>query len=284
MDSNNAADDWSAVAPAWEAEIGFVDQTKEWASDSLVAGLEVRPGHRVLELAAGPGSLGEVLASAVGGGGSVVLSDIAPAMVELARRRCAHLPSVSAEVVDASAIDLPDASFDAVACRMGLMFTPDPAVALAEVNRVLKPGGRLGSLTWAGMEHNPWMTCVGMAAAVAGVVSGGPPVRPGGIFSLGDPVVLEDLAEAAGFDGVEVTAIDTTFEADSLEAHVRRVSALAGPLAAALGRATDDQRAALLRTAADLAAPHTDSAGRVSLPARALLLTGTKVTPDAAGG
>lgn len=70
---------------------------------------------------------------------------------------------------------------------MGLMFTPQPAVALAEIRRVLRVGGRFAALTWAGIEHNPWMTCVGMAAMMNGVVAGGPPVGPGGIFSLGDP-------------------------------------------------------------------------------------------------
>ncbi|MCC7078404.1 MAG: hypothetical protein IT198_14880 [Acidimicrobiia bacterium] len=42
-------------------------------------------------------------------------------------------------------------------------------------------------MTWAGPEHNPWMTCVGMAAAMNGLVAGPAPVGPGGIFSLTDP-------------------------------------------------------------------------------------------------
>ena len=74
----------------------------------------------------GPGSLGTAWSQLVGPTGSVVLSDIAPGMVEVARRRNAQLGNVEVAVIDASAIDRPDDSFDVVACRMGLMFTPDP--------------------------------------------------------------------------------------------------------------------------------------------------------------
>ena len=95
----------------------------------------------MLELAAGPGSLGTAWSELVGPTGSVVLSDIAPGMVEVARRRNAHLANVEVALVDASAIDRPDDAFDVVASRMGLMFTPDPAIAFSEIHRVLVPVG-----------------------------------------------------------------------------------------------------------------------------------------------
>jgi SAM-dependent methyltransferase len=155
---------------------------------------------------------------------------------------------------------------------MGLMFAPDPARSLAEMHRVLCPGGRLGVLTWAAIEHNPWMTCIGMAAMANGLVAGGPPVGPGGIFSLGDRTGLETLAKDAGFVDVAVDEIPTTFRAENVDAHVERVSSLAGPLAAAFKTATPEQLAAVRRTAADLAASYT-SANGVALPGRALLLT-----------
>ena len=178
---------WSAVADAWDANVDEIDGHSAAATTTLLARLAVQPGDRVLELAAGPGSLGAIWSQLVGLTGTVVVSDIAPGMVEVARRRNAGRPNVEAEVIDATAIDRPDGSFDVVACRMGLMFAPDPAVAFTEIRRVLRPGGRLGALTWSGMEHNPWMTCVGMAAMANGLVSGGPPVGPGGIFSLAIP-------------------------------------------------------------------------------------------------
>lgn len=274
-DSMDPAQAWSAVAEAWDANADYVDEHSVEATAALLDRVAVQPGERVLELAAGPGSLGATWSQLVGPAGTVVVSDISPVMVEVARRRNAALDNVETTVIDAAAIDRPDGSFDVVACRMALMFTPDPSVAFAEILRVLRPDGRLGALTWGGIEHNPWMTCVGMAAMANGLVSGGPPVGPGGIFSLGDPAELEALAKGAGFADVAVEELAITFRADTVNAHVERVASLAGPLATVLQAASPDQLAALRRTAADLAAPYLTDDG-LELPGRALLVSGRR--------
>jgi len=267
-----AARDWSSVAEAWGANVDEVDTHAADATAALLARVDIRPGHRVLELAAGPGSLGVTLSRLAGASGSVVLSDIAPGMVEVATRRNAELTNVTVEVLDASAIDRPDNSFDVVVSRMGLMFVPDPAVAFAEIHRVLAPGGRAGALTWAGIQHNPWMTCVGMAAMTNGLVAGAPPVGPGGIFSLGDADQLAALAENARFVDVTVEEFAITFSADTIDDHITRVSALAGPLAAAIQGASSEQFASFRQTAAKLAADYITAEG-VEIPGRALLVS-----------
>jgi SAM-dependent methyltransferase len=272
MNLDDPAQSWSDVAAAWDASVDFVDDHSAAATARLVDRVDVHSGDRVLELAAGPGSIGQQLSTLVGPTGTVLLSDIAPGMVDVARRRNGGLDNVEVAVLDLTAIDRPDRSFDVVVCRMGLMFAPEPADSFAEIHRVLAPGGRLGALTWAGMEHNPWMTCVGMAAMINGLVSGGPPVGPGGIFSLGDPTQVEAVAKGAGFVDVTVEEIDLTFTSPSIDEHVARVSSLAGPMASVLAAAPPDKQAALLKTAADLAAPYINDDG-VAIPGRALLLS-----------
>ncbi len=274
-DISDPARDWSSVAAAWDANVDEIDGHTVEAIAGLFDRVAVQPGERVLELAAGPGSMGATWSQLVGPAGTVVLSDIAPGMVEVAARRNAELDNVEVAVLDASAIDRPEGSFDVVACRMGLMFTPDPSAALAEIHRVLAPAGRLGVLTWAAMEHNPWMTCVGMAAMMNGLASGGPPVGPSGIFSLGDPAQLEALVRGAGFTDVEVVEVPVTFRADDIDAHVTRVSSLAGPLAAVFEAATPEQHAAVRRTAAEIAASYVAEDG-VEIPGRVLLATGRR--------
>jgi SAM-dependent methyltransferase len=265
MTDIDAGATWSAVATAWDEHVDYVESHSGEVTAAWVDQLEVRPGERVLELAAGPGSLAETWSRRVGPTGHVVLSDVAEGMVAVAARRAAHLENVTAAQIDASSIDREDASFDVVACRMGLMFTLEPARALAEIRRVLAPGGRVGLQTWASIEHNPWMTCVGMAAMVHGLVSGGPPVGPGGVFSLGDRGAVEALVHRAGFREVSATSVSVTFEVDDIDAHVERVSSLAGPLAAAFVSATPEQLAAVRGTAAELAAPYA-SDGRWTIP------------------
>ena len=271
----DAATAWSLVADAWDTNIDTVEEHTAAATAALIDRVGIARGDRVLELAAGPASLAATWSALVGPSGAAVVSDIAPGMVEVATRRTASLPNVEVALLDASAIDRADESFDVVVCRMGLMFTPDPSVALSEIHRVLAEGGRLGVMTWGAIEHNPWMTCVGMAAMASGVVAGGPPVGPGGVFSLSDPGGLEVLATNAGFADVKVEEIDVTFRSPDVRTHVERVGSLAGPLASALREATAEQREHVLRVAGDLVAPYATDDGLV-VPGRAVLLSGRR--------
>ena len=175
-------------------------------------------------------------------------------------------------MLDASAIDQPDGSFDVVACRMGLMFTLDPAVALGEIRRVLRTRGRFGALTWAGIEHNPWMTCVGMAAMMNGLVNGGPPDRPRRHLLPRRSAELRSARRGRGFrrcGGRRST--NHVPRREHRRAH--RTGQLAGRSARrGIRAATPEQLAAVRRTAADLAAPYSSAEGLV-LPGRAILLT-----------
>ena len=108
----------------------------------------------------------------------VISTDFAPAMVEAAQRLSTRLGVTGIEhrVVDAENIDLPDASVDGVLCRWGLMLFGDPVRALAEIRRVLRPGGRFACSVWATADANPWASVAGRAMAEAGVM---PPPAPG---------------------------------------------------------------------------------------------------------
>jgi SAM-dependent methyltransferase len=134
---------WQAVAPGWGEHADYVDERSGALTGELLDRARLTTGDRVLELACGPGGLGLAAARRVAPGGAVVLSDVAPAMVEIARRRAEGLPAVEARVLDLEDIAEPDAAYDAVLCREGLMFAADPARAAGEIARVLRPGGRV---------------------------------------------------------------------------------------------------------------------------------------------
>lgn len=272
-DPTSPAEVWSAAAKGWDDNAVEADGFTAGVTDALVAALAIPRGGNLLELAAGPGTLGPTWSELVGPEGSVELSDIAPAMVEVATRRSRGITNIATSVLDAGSIDRPDAHYDVVVCRMGLMFVPEPAQALSEIRRVLTPGGRLGALTWGGLGDNPWMTCVGMAVAAHGLISE-LPVGPGGPFSLSDPEQLAALAEGAGFVDVVVDSRQLSFHSTDVASHLARVLALAGPLGAVVNAATEEQRAAVLSTASELAAPYATAEG-VTLPGQALSLVAT---------
>lgn len=264
--------DWSAVAAAWDAHREHAESTTGAVTVAVLDALALEPGQHVLELGAGTGDFATEIAKRVTPGGRVLASDVAAGMVALLARAAADIDNLDVAQLDAVQTGRGDGEYDAVVFRMGLMFVSEPERALRECRRVLRDGGRLAVAVWAGPEHNPWISSIGMAAMVHAVVAGGPPTGPGGLFSLADPALLSRAAEAAGFTHVEVRPVATTASFASADEHFSTVSALAGPLAAALASASPEQLARVRRTAAELVQPHHTADGLV-LPGRALLLT-----------
>ena len=112
-----------------------------------VAETRLPRGGTALDVATGTGDLALALARVAGPGGCVVGIDFAEAMLEVARRK-AHQRGVTVDFRHADALDLPfpTASFDAVTIGFGLRNVSDIPRALAEMARVLRPGGRLACL------------------------------------------------------------------------------------------------------------------------------------------
>ncbi len=126
------------------------------AQDRLLALAALRPGERVVDVACGTGLVTVRAAEAVGPSGLVVGTDIAGQMV--ARTQAAAdargLHHVRTARLDAEDLrGLPEASFDAALCALGLMYVPDPARALAEMARLLTSGGRAVVAVWGRRER-----------------------------------------------------------------------------------------------------------------------------------
>ncbi len=113
---------------------------------TLVQFAGVEPRHKVLDVACGTGV---VAVSAARLGAKVAALDLSPALLEEARLNAAliRIP-VDFREGDVEALPYEDASFDVVLSQFGHMFAPRPEVALAEMLRVLKPGGRIAFSTW----------------------------------------------------------------------------------------------------------------------------------------
>jgi ubiquinone/menaquinone biosynthesis C-methylase UbiE len=113
--------------------------------------LQPAPGSALLDVGCGCGAVALRAAARVGSEGQVVGSDIAATMVYLGR----GAGGVSFCQADAERLSFPDASFDAVTCAFSLFQFPDMSRALAEMWRVLKPGGRLGLSNWGAGYFSP---------------------------------------------------------------------------------------------------------------------------------
>jgi ubiquinone/menaquinone biosynthesis C-methylase UbiE len=177
-----------------------------------------REGERVLDLACGTGIVARTVAPIVGAAGTVVGIDVLPPMLAVARSLLApDGASIEWREGDATALDLPDSSFDLVICQQGLQFFPDREATASEVLRVLAPGGRFVAAVWQGIDRQPfWKAFTEVEAAN---------LAPLGLtrddvtlpFSWGDPDALRTLLTDAGFDAVELstTTIEANFAAET---------------------------------------------------------------------
>src|SRR6266498_872929 len=149
-----------AIAPGWERWRARLEEAVAPVREWMIHQLEAQPGDTLLELAAGAGDTGFEAAAIVGEAGRLISTDFSPAMVEVARRRAAELGLGNADlrVMDAERVELETDSVDGVLCRFGYMLMADPAVALSETRRVLRPGGRLVLAVWGAPERNPFFT------------------------------------------------------------------------------------------------------------------------------
>ena len=222
---------WSATAPAWGSHADYVDDREATVTQAMLEALGLRPEARVLELACGPGGAGLAAAELVGPRGEVVLSDIAPEMTAIAAQRAdaRNLANVRTAQIDIENIDFPDASFDAVLCREGLMLVPDPAAAVHDAHRVLVPGGRAAFAVWGPRDRNPWLGILLDAITATLGIPVPPPGMPGP-FSLSDYGKLEGLLSSAGFDDISVREVLTPMTAASFDDWWSVVPSLAGPL------------------------------------------------------
>ena len=180
------------------------------------------PVLRILDIAAGAGEPAVSAAERVGPGGYVLATDISEGIVELARQVAEErgLEQMETRVMDGEKLDLPDASFDAVLCRLGLMYMPHPATALREWRRVLRAGGRVAVIVFSTPDRNSWgavpASIIRKRAHVPAPVPGQP-----GPFSLGDPGVLEGVFRQAGFADPEVRAVPVPLRMASSAEYVR---------------------------------------------------------------
>ena len=219
-----SADWWSAGQAARQQIYGA-------ATEMMLDLAGVQGGIRVLDVAAGTGESTLMAAHRVGPKGHVIAVDVSASMLNVAAEvaRQAGLANVETRVMNAENIELDSDSFDAVICRMALMLFPNPAKALGEMHRVVKPGGKVAVMVHSGLEKNPYHEIRQEAVRRLGNIPWPAPAEPW-MFALGAPGVLEGLYREAGFQNVSVRAAPIPRRFPSAAAAVGNMKKGAGDL------------------------------------------------------
>jgi SAM-dependent methyltransferase len=219
---NAQREQWNKDGAAWRRWTPTLERWYGVATRQMLDLARIQPGQRILDVAAGAGEPAVSAAERVGPGGYVLATDISEGIVALALQVACEkgLKQIETRAMDGEKLDLPDASFDAVLCRLGLMYMPNPVTALREWRRVLRPGGRIAVAVFSMPDRNSWGA---LPASIIRRRAQLPPPVPGqpGPFSLGAPGVLEGIFRQAGFSDPEVRAVPVPHSAASAAGYVR---------------------------------------------------------------
>jgi len=213
--------------------------TSQWAVD-LVARSRVQAGDRVLDVACGTGIVARIAAGKVGDSGRVAGLDLNPGMLAVARTS-PKVGEVSIEWYEGSALALPfrEGEFAVVLCQFGLMFLPDPALALGEMRRVLEPGGPVGVSVFAEIEQNP--VALALSDALDQRLGEGASLPKRKEHALADRGALHQLFRDVGFTRVRIETVTKSSRYPSLSDFVS-FQLRATPLASVLAQYKEPQR------------------------------------------
>ena len=231
-------DQWDRSAQGWNDHAAPIGAWLARATDAMLEMAGVRPGARVLDVAAGSGEQTLTIAERVGPSGYVLATDLSPAIVALAQanaQRAGH-GHVQVQVADGESLGLEAASFDAAVSRLGLMFFPNPLQGLVEMRHALRPGGGVCTMVFAAPERNPCITILMSTAMKHAGLPPRDPYRPGGLLSLGKPGLIDSLFTQAGFNEVATTVIDAPFRMPSVRHYLDFIRTSASPVMQILGR------------------------------------------------
>lgn len=250
----------------WEAEVdGYVAMAEPFTGlfcADAVALAEIGPGMALLDVATGPGALALAAEDA---GALVTAIDFSQAMIERLTERAAGR-RIAARRMDGQALDLPDAAFDRACSVFGVPLFPDWRAGLAEMARVVRPGGvAVVATASTAVGFGPNMV---LAEARAALFPGAPvTIGVDGMTALSDPERLRTAMRGAGFAAAEIH--ERTHEFDFPVAIFTEGGAMlaANPV---LGGLTFTDRDRVIARARSVGAERSD-AGRMRLECTALM-------------
>lgn len=270
--------EWQSAAPGWQRwrHVLEGESAGQLQTRRLLELAAIGPGDIVLDVATGVGEPGLTAARAVLPGGRVVCTDIAPEMLDLARRRAQELGVDNVDFLEADAeeLDLEEDTFDAILCRHGLQFLVDVDATLRRFRTSLKRDGRFAAIVWG-----PPPT-VGFSRAVPVILAElelpPPPTHGPGIFALADADALAARVADAGFRDVETGTLDVVYESDSAQDWTQLIRDISPPITKLVDGQPSDVVERVWQKVTDAWAPFTVPDGRVRVDCQAIWVAGAR--------
>lgn len=227
---------WNKFSSGWQKWDTFVLGLLKPIGDQLLEEVDLQSTDKVLDVSTGTGEPGLTAAPKVA---QVVATDVAEDMLEIARQNALSRKLTNFEVKLADAENLPfdDSSFDAVVCRLGVMFFGNPRAGVNEMARVLKPTGKLALAAWAEPANNPWATNASSVINELLNLTPPPPDTPG-LFRQSNAGKLTAMMTAAGLIKVKQAEVTGEMVFDSPGHYWEFLTDVVAPVATPLSAAS----------------------------------------------
>jgi SAM-dependent methyltransferase len=200
MESPAMLDPFDVMLPA---AVRWLEPTTLEFAQTVLDATALPAGSRILDVGAGTGPL---VVAASQRGHRVTGIDSAPLTTTYLTGRLAEYPNSDAQLMDAADLTFPDGSFDAAFSVLAVMFTRPAATALAQMRRVVRPGGTVAIVHWAASYASPYIKILLDALQE---LEGGAPIAMGMEFV--DPDEFAAALSAAGFVDVQVKPITADY-------------------------------------------------------------------------
>jgi SAM-dependent methyltransferase len=236
--------EWGRAASGWHRWRPTINSWLERATGIMLDEAGVKEGCGVIDIAAGDGGQSVAAAQLVGPKGKVMATDITPEFVKLADAVASKmgLTQLSAKRMDAESLAVPDEAYDAAISRLGLMYLPNLSKGLSEINRVLRPRGRVAAVVFTTAEKTPFFS---IPVSLIRERRGLPPPEAGqpGPFALGTPGKLAQHFADAGFRGIREQIVEAPLRFASTKECVRWRREASGTMQQMLDGLDVDQQA-----------------------------------------
>jgi ubiquinone/menaquinone biosynthesis C-methylase UbiE len=224
-------DAWNKSAAGWKKWDEMTMNFMRPAGDEMISMLQLRGDENVLDVATGTGEPGLTIASKLKNG-KVTGVDLAEQMLSVARDNAMKRGIKNFDTVCCDVSDLPfeDNTFDAISCRYGFMMFPDMKMALSEMVRVLKPGGRIVTAVWNTPEKNFWVAN-SMETMITRLNLNRPVQGAPGIFRCCQKGLMADLFRETGLKNIEEKEVQGKLSCETLATYWSFITETASPVA-----------------------------------------------------
>jgi ubiquinone/menaquinone biosynthesis C-methylase UbiE len=266
---------WNKFSSGWKKWDDLTMDFLKPMGDEIIRLINPKGSDHILDIASGTGEPGLSIAAMLEDG-KLILTDLSEDMLKIANENAENkgVKNVETLVCDVCELPFEDNTFDAVTCRFGFMFFPDMQLAVNEMVRVLKPGGKIATAVWNIPEKNFWVTAIGGTINRNMQLPGPAPEAPG-MFRCAKSGLIQGLFRNAGLSSVTETEVNSKLNCGTAETYWNMMTEVAAPFVAALSNADDTMREKI-RNEVYLAVNQKHPESNIAIDASALVVFGVK--------